>query len=58
MEAVVSGDCKMLGWVAGQLGGFVKMENRKEEEQGQRSRAQFRFHRVSTAGETTLWKTQ
>ena len=57
-EAVVSGDCKMHGWVAGQLGVFVKMENRKEEEQGQRSRAQFRCHRVSTAGETALWKTQ
>ena len=58
VEAVVSGDSKMHGWVAGQIGGFIKMENRKEEELGQRSRARFRFHRVSTAGETALWKTQ
>ena len=27
VEAVVSGDSKMHGWVAGQIGGFIKMEN-------------------------------
>lgn len=46
------------GWVVGQLEGSRRWKTEKRKSKGKGAELSLGFHRVSTAGETTLWKTQ